>query len=540
MNLRHQSSRDVTYSNQREITRMKDADFDLKPADSQKKNFRKQHQSTSERRNEFSEKTIQRHTSSGDQDAVQEVVHSLHEKRTVKKQKQLVTMPKLQQALKEKDIDVSLSTVKRTVKRLGFWYSKKGSQSKWIKERQDIVSWRHSYLRKVRKYRQEGRNIVYLDRTWLNTNHVVNGDWLDHRSTSLSAFEPPCKGCGRVLPTGKGTRLIFLDAGSSEQGLIPGCGLIFESKTSSSDYHDEMNKEHFTEWFKDTLLPKLPPQSVIVMDNAPYHSHLVPESRVPNTGSRKPEILAWLDRNNIDYPENAIKAELLEFVKQNKPRPKYVIDELAAEHDHEVLRLPPRHCELNPIEMVWADLKGYVARRNSTYKKKDIIDLFNEAKSRFNKERWAKFETHVSREVEEKLWLVDGIRDDENIPYIIDMTEDDNDDSDIDDDLDEGEGNDMEIDSDLEYYLSDGINNSDVSKLCDICQAATPPKQKKRDKEVQWFQCVYCKRWLHEKCREKCRKGAARKGDMCSRCQSILRHKDLSTQLLLEPMDTET
>ncbi|CAC5420449.1 unnamed protein product [Mytilus coruscus] len=271
----------------------------------------------------------------------------------------------------------------------------------------------------------------------------------------------------------KETRLIILDAGSSEQGLIPGCGLIFESKTSSSDYHDEMNKEHFTEWFKDTLLPKLPPQSVIVMDNAPYHSHLVPESRVPNTGSRKPEILAWLDRNNIDYPENAIKAELLEFVKQNKPRPRYVIDELAAEHSHEVLRLPPR-------------LKGYVARRNSTYKKKDIIDLFNEAKSRFNKERWAKFETHVSRKVEEKLWLVDGIRDDENIPYIIDMTEDDNDDSDIDDD--------MEIDSDLEYYLSDGINNSDVSKLCDICQAATPPKQKKRDKEVQWFQCVYCKR----------------------------------------------
>ncbi|CAC5369026.1 unnamed protein product [Mytilus coruscus] len=210
------------------------------------------------------------------------------------------------------------------------------------------------------------------------------------------------------------------------------------SKTSSSDYHNEMIKEHFTEWFKDTLLPKLPPQSVIMMDNAPYHSHLVPDSRVPNTGSRKPDILAWLDRNNIDYPENAIKAELLEFVMHNKPCPRYVIDELAAEHGHEVLRLPPRHCGLNPIEMVWADLKGYVARRNSTYKKKDIIDLFNEAKSHFNKERWAKFETHVSREVEEKLWLVDGIRDDEYTPYIIDMTEDDNDDSDIDDDLRRG------------------------------------------------------------------------------------------------------
>lgn len=37
------------------------------------------------------------------------------------RKKQVVTMPKLQQALKEKDIDVSSSTVKRTGKWLGFW-----------------------------------------------------------------------------------------------------------------------------------------------------------------------------------------------------------------------------------------------------------------------------------------------------------------------------------------------------------------------------------------------------------------------------------
>lgn len=53
---------------------------------------------------------------------------------------------------------------------------------------------------------RKGRNIVYLDETWLNTNHVVKGDWIDHPSTSISVFEPPCKGCGRVIPSGKGTR----------------------------------------------------------------------------------------------------------------------------------------------------------------------------------------------------------------------------------------------------------------------------------------------------------------------------------------------
>ena len=55
--------------------------------------------------------------------------------------------------------------------------------------------------------------------------------------------------------------------------------------------------------------------------------------------------------------------------------------------------------------------------------------------------RSASFETHVAKEVEEKLWLVDGIRDEEISPFIIDVTAvDSDDDSDNDSDyaLDEG------------------------------------------------------------------------------------------------------
>ncbi|CAC5403600.1 unnamed protein product [Mytilus coruscus] len=232
------------------------------------------------------------------------------------RKKEVVSMPRLHEVLKEKDITASLSTVVRTVKS--------------------------------------------LDETWLNSNHVVKGDWLDEPSTSMSVFEPHCEGSGRSLPSGKGTRLIILDAGSSQQGLIPGVGLIFESKTNSSDYHDEMNSEHFTEWFRDTLIPRLSPQSIVVMDNAPYHSHLDPDSRAPTTGANKPDISAWLDKNNVHYDTKLKKTGLLDLVNQHKPQKKYVIDELAKAHGHVVLRLPPYHCELNPIEMVWSDLKGFV------------------------------------------------------------------------------------------------------------------------------------------------------------------------------------
>ncbi|XP_071150623.1 uncharacterized protein [Mytilus edulis] len=258
------------------------------------------------------QKTVEKNQKLDDFDkgVVRTTIYDLHEK------SQSVTMPSLQQALKKKDIDVSISTVSGKVRLLVFRFYKNASSRRFVSEREDIVLLWMAYLRKIRKFRQQGRHIVHLDETWLNTNHVVKGDWLDVPSTSMSVFETHCKGIHRKVPSGKGTRLITLDVGSFQQGLIPGCRLIFESKTNSSDYHDEMNKEHFTGWFRETLLPKLPPRSVIIMDNSPYHSHLDPDSRVPNTSSNKSEISAWLEKSIVQYDKKTKKAELLDLVKK--------------------------------------------------------------------------------------------------------------------------------------------------------------------------------------------------------------------------------
>ena len=42
-----------------------------------------------------------------------------------------------------------------------------------------------------------------------------------------------------------------------------------------------------------------------------------------------------------------------------------VIDDIAKRYGHEVLRLQPYHCNLNPIELIWADEKNFVARENN-------------------------------------------------------------------------------------------------------------------------------------------------------------------------------
>lgn len=61
------------------------------------------------------------------------------------------------------------------------------------------------------------------------------------------------------------------------------------------------------------------------------------------------------------------KEQQLQMAYLEKPKyDKYIIDKEANLHNKTVLRLPPYHCELNPIELVWAQVKTYVSGKNKT------------------------------------------------------------------------------------------------------------------------------------------------------------------------------
>ena len=142
-------------------------------------------------------------------------------------------------------------------------------------------------------------------------------------------------------------------------GWVKGADLVFQSKTKSADYHDEMNSERYVEWLTEQLLPGLEEPTVIILDNASYHNKQKDKS--PTTSDRKADIQEWLDKHNVSYNQTDIKKTLLNLVKEHRPNPVYLTDEVIYEHRHTVLRLPVAHCELNPIELAWASVKGYVA-----------------------------------------------------------------------------------------------------------------------------------------------------------------------------------
>lgn len=70
--------------------------------------------------------------------------------------------------------------------------------------------------------------------------------------------------------------------------------------------------------------------------------------------------------SGVEATSNLLKVELLHLVKLNKlPKICYAIDELALQHGHEVIRLPPYHCQYNAVELIWAQIKGHAARHNT-------------------------------------------------------------------------------------------------------------------------------------------------------------------------------
>jgi hypothetical protein len=81
----------------------------------------------------------------------------------------------------------------------------------------------------------------------------------------------------------------------------------------------------------------------------------------PTHRALKHELCEWLERNGIPWTEDMLKPELLELCQRLAPSPEYKLDHLVKPLGHLVLRPPPYHPELQPIETCWAVVKNYMA-----------------------------------------------------------------------------------------------------------------------------------------------------------------------------------
>ncbi|XP_050500717.1 uncharacterized protein LOC126880714 [Diabrotica virgifera virgifera] len=321
--------------------------------------------------------------------------------------------------------DPDLPNIGRTklwevLKELNLRWEKSDRKSVLI-DREGIICWRRYYLRSIRKFRAEGRPIYYQDETWVNAGHTLTKIWSD--KNILSSRQAFIEGwsTGISPPSGKGSRLIISHIGS-EKGFLRDGLLEFQFK-STKDYHEEMTADVFEEYFEQ-MIEHIPPNSIIVLDNAPYYSRLV--ERLPMTAWKKQDVLDWLRNKYLPYEDGMVKAELLKIARQHKSKyKKYVVDKMAERRNITVLRLPPYHCEINPIELIWAQMKGYVARKNTSYKIQAVRELLYESLEHITEQNWRDALRHVMEE-EQKKWDLDNIIDAtvEIQPIIINLQDD--------------------------------------------------------------------------------------------------------------------
>lgn len=310
----------------------------------------------------------------------------------------------------------SRETLRKEMHALGFRWKKTKSNRHILMEQHRIRQLRLDYLRKIKKFRQENRTIVFTDETYVHSDYANERNWSDSSSDGLRK------------PVSKGQRLIIVGAGN-ESGFVKDSYLRWKSQSKSGDYHDDMNFENYKKWLTEKLLINLPPNSVIVVDNAPYHNKQ--EEKHPTSASRKLVMQEWLRDRNISFDDTMLRPDLYALIKLHKPRfVKYAIDSYVRSLGHEILRLPPYHPDLNPIELVWAALKQYVGTKNVSFKLSGVVDICDEFFNTYSANQWQKVCDKVIK-IEDDYVSKEALFDHAFEEIIINLNDDDDDDDDI-------------------------------------------------------------------------------------------------------------
>ena len=120
----------------------------------------------------------------------------------------------------------------------------------------------------------------------------------------------------------------------------------------------------------------------------------------------KEDIRRWLAKNNVPLAEDCLKLEMIELLNKIAPAPTYAIDVIAEQAGHEILRTPPYHPELQPIETCWGIVKNQVAR-NCDF---TMANLLTQLETAFKSVTHHTCEGLIKkmRQIEDEFWVADA------------------------------------------------------------------------------------------------------------------------------------
>ena len=107
---------------------------------------------------------------------------------------------------------------------------------------------------------------------------------------------------------------------------------------------------------QEKLLANLHEPSMIILDNAKYHKcYSIDVAAYAKWNKTK--CIAYLTKKACKT--RAASAAIKKLIKANE---KLMITKVCEEKGHKVVFTPPRYSDLQPIELVWANIKGNIGR----------------------------------------------------------------------------------------------------------------------------------------------------------------------------------
>lgn len=250
-----------------------------------------------------------------------------------------LTMERLKDKLIESLVfNMSIGSLKRIVTQLGFYSTHTKDKTKALIEKHDVRLKRLKYLEEIKSYRSVNRNIVYANLSFLELKRTSYEKI--RRERRLRHF------------------LIVMYAGT-EDGLLPETFSAFEVASNTAEYYNAVSNDLLEKWIRSQLIPKLPTESVLVVDDTPVFNKYV--DMPPSISHPKQFMVDWLMKYNVSVDTNLMKPEVYEIILQVKEScAEYLIDKALSEHGHYVLRLPAFHADFNPAHAVWTTLESHV------------------------------------------------------------------------------------------------------------------------------------------------------------------------------------
>ena len=259
--------------------------------------------------------------------------------------------------------------------------------------------------------------IVFTDESYVHSNHsrtmtwynplVGNAVYKDSGGKRLIILHAMCA-YGLVVKVSRdGMRTT---ASEDLDDICQSAELIYEGVTHDGDYHSCMNGQIYIKWLKNRLIPAFKAmfpkkRMCLVLDNARYHHVRGDDYMTPSTMNKK-EVLSklrdfditsikvqrprrdgvmverdlhaqsWLERGGPWAPRlDELRKELQKYITCHPEleSQKTEVQKLFKKHNYELIYTPPYTPTCQPIELMWAFVKNYVARKYHT--KRNMTEL---------------------------------------------------------------------------------------------------------------------------------------------------------------------